>query len=177
MIQKKVCMVGCFAVGKTSLVSRFANGVFSEKYLTTLGVKIDRKQLQLDGRDVTLILWDLAGEDEFMRVRASYLRGSAAYILVIDGTRKSTLEGAIELQQRISREVGDIPFIIVLNKSDMSAEWDLDANDLKQMTSRGWDAVTASARTGEGVQQAFELVARRALGKDSEANATRGARD
>ncbi|MFN6951418.1 MAG: Rab family GTPase, partial [Albidovulum sp.] len=86
MIQKKICLLGAFAVGKTSLVARFVRSTFSDKYLTTVGVKIDRKDLDLPGTPVTLMLWDLAGEDEFNTVQMSYLRGSAGLLIVADGT-------------------------------------------------------------------------------------------
>jgi len=67
VIQKKICMLGSFSVGKTSLVSRFVSTVFSDKYLTTVGVKIDKKALTVGGEDVTLMLWDIYGEDDFRR--------------------------------------------------------------------------------------------------------------
>ena len=69
MIQKKICMLGGFAVGKTSLVARYVTSMFSEKYLTTVGVKIDKKQVAVDGRDVTLMLWDIYGQDDFQDVQ------------------------------------------------------------------------------------------------------------
>lgn len=96
--QKKVCMLGAFSVGKTSLVKRFVQSIFSETYLTTVGVKIDKKNVVLSDRIVTLILWDLAGEDDIASLRMSYLRGSAGYVLVADGTRPSTLEIALSLR-------------------------------------------------------------------------------
>jgi GTPase SAR1 family protein len=64
VLQKKICMLGGFSVGKTSLVKRFVASVFSEAYLTTVGVKIDKKTVHLGERAVNLILWDLAGEDD-----------------------------------------------------------------------------------------------------------------
>ena len=88
-IQKKICMLGAFSVGKTSLVKRYVASVFSETYLTTVGVKIDKKTVDLAGRVVNLILWDLAGEDDIASLRMSYLRGSAGYVLVADGTRRT----------------------------------------------------------------------------------------
>jgi len=97
MIQKKVCLLGAFATGKTSLVARFVRSVFSEKYLTTVGVMIERKTLTLDRTDLNLIIWDLHGEDEFQKVRASYLRGTAGIIFVVDGTRRETLARAEQL--------------------------------------------------------------------------------
>src|SRR4051812_29872267 len=85
MIQKKVCMIGTTAVGKTSLVARFVHSIFSDKYLTTVGVKIDKKVVAPDGTEVTLIIWDLAGDDDFQRLQTSYLRGTGGYLLVADG--------------------------------------------------------------------------------------------
>ena len=100
MIQKKICMLGGFAVGKTSLVARYVTSMFSEKYLTTVGVKIDKKQVAVDGRDVTLMLWDIYGQDDFQDVQTSQLRGMSGYLLVVDGTRRATLETARETASR-----------------------------------------------------------------------------
>src|SRR5512136_1223995 len=103
MIQKKICMVGPASVGKTSLVARYVHSLFSEKYLSTVGVKIDKKALQVDGTDVTLLVWDLAGDDDFQRLNLTYLRGAAAYLLVADGSRRVTLDRAVEIQGRVAR--------------------------------------------------------------------------
>ena len=105
MIQKKVCMLGAFAVGKTSLVARYVHSIFSDKYLTTIGVKIDKKPVSLLRGEMELILWDIYGEDEFQKVRMSYLQGASAYLLVADGTRRATLEVAASLQR--AAEAGD----------------------------------------------------------------------
>ncbi len=104
-LQKKICMLGGFSVGKTSLVKRFVESVFSETYLTTVGVKIDKKTVDLSDRIVNLILWDLAGEDDISSLRMSYLRGSAGYVLVADGTRPSTLEVALSLRRRVEADL------------------------------------------------------------------------
>ena len=82
MIQKKVCMIGSFAVGKTSLVAQFVHSIYREQYLTTVGVKIDKKLVRVGDADVSLILWDLHGEDEFQKIRTAYLRGSSGFIFV-----------------------------------------------------------------------------------------------
>ena len=79
-------MLGGFSVGKTSLIKRFVESVFSEKYLTTVGVKIDKKTVDVQGRSVNLILWDIAGEDDTATIRMSYLRGCSGYLRVADGT-------------------------------------------------------------------------------------------
>ncbi|MEO0374807.1 MAG: Rab family GTPase, partial [Cyanobacteria bacterium P01_A01_bin.17] len=134
MLQKKICMIGAFATGKTSLVSRFVRGIYSDKYQTTVGVKIDKKTMQIGEQTVNLILWDIHGEDEFQEIRMSYLRGSSGYILVVDGTRSETLDKAISLQAEIKKEIGDVPIIMMLNKSDLTSEWELDEQTIEQLS-------------------------------------------
>ena len=160
MIQKKICMLGAFAVGKTSLVKQYVSGIFSEKYHTTVGVKIDKKVLEIDGQEVTLILWDLHGEDEFQKIRASYLRGSSGYLLVVDGTRKKTL-GVVEELQRMAQEVlGDVPFVVLINKADLSNQWEVGKEAVESLESRGWSVFEGSAKTGEGVEAAFSTLSK-----------------
>ena len=105
-------MLGAYAVGKTSLVRHYVFSIFSGKYQATIGVKIDKKQLQIDDQVVDLILWDLAGEDESFNVRSSYLRGSAGTVLVADGTRGETLDVVFDLKQKLDAEVGEVPVVL-----------------------------------------------------------------
>ena len=156
-------MLGAFAVGKTSLVAQFVRSMFSEKYQTTVGVKIDKKSLKVGADDVNMMLWDLHGEDEFQKIRSSYLRGTSGYLLVADGTRAETLDLAIGIQQTVQQEVGDIPFILVLNKSDLATQWALEQNTLDNLTAKRWEIIKSSAKTGEGVEEAFLSLAQRML--------------
>jgi small GTP-binding protein len=154
-VQKKICMLGAFAVGKTSLVKRYVSSVFSETYLTTVGVKIDKKTEQLAGKVINLILWDLAGEDDIASLRMSYLRGSAGYVLVADGTRRATLDVAVSLRARVDAEVGVLPFVLLLNKSDLVDQWAITDTDIAGLRNDGWWVQPSSARTGAGVEEAF----------------------
>jgi small GTP-binding protein len=163
MIQKKICMLGGFAVGKTSLVARFVSSIFSDKYLSTVGVKIDKKELSVDGKDVTLMLWDIYGQDEFQTVQMSYLRGMSGYLLVVDGTRIATLDTARELQLKAAQVAGTAPFILLLNKLDLAPQWEVDEKALFKLADQGWRIVRTSAKTGEGVQHAFETLTRAML--------------
>lgn len=163
MIQKKICMLGAFAVGKTSLVRRFVESIFSEKYHTTIGVKIDRKRVQIDAHDVNLVVWDIYGEDELQKIRLSYLRGASGYFLVADGTRRLTLETARALQHSVQAELGRVPFLLVLNKVDLRTEWEIEDSVLEEYTELGWQIVTTSAKTGVGVEDAFLTLARNML--------------
>jgi small GTP-binding protein len=162
--QRKICMLGAFAVGKTSLVRRYVDSIFSETYLTTVGVKIDKRVVTVDDEPLTLILWDLAGEDDVSAVRTSYLRGAAGCFLVVDGTRAKTLEVARSIQERAEAEIGPVPFMALLNKHDLRAEWEISDQDVDDLARAGWVVQPTSARTGDGVEAAFQALAERLRG-------------
>ena len=157
-------MVGAFAVGKTSLVKRFVKGVFDERYLTTVGVKIDRKEVEVKGRQVNIMLWDLAGEDAMAGVRLDYLRGASGYLLVLDGTRPETLDTAISLRERIQDQIGALPYAMAVNKIDLVDEWRIDEARLDAEVQAGANLVRTSALTGDGVEAMFVHLARAMLG-------------
>ena len=161
MLQKKICMLGGFSVGKTTLVKRYVESVFSETYLTTVGVKIDKKVVSLPDRTVNLILWDMAGEDDVATVRMSYLRGLAGYVVVADGTRPSTLDVALSLRERVEADHGRIPFTLLVNKHDLLEQWVISDAELSSLARNGWSVRTTSARNGEGVEDAFTELADR----------------
>ncbi len=158
-LQKKICMLGAFAVGKTSLVRRYVDSIFSEAYLTTVGVKVDKKTLELGGDSVNLILWDIAGEDDVSTVRMSYVRGAAGYFLVVDGTRAETMEVARSIHGRVVAELGPLPFLLLLNKHDLRDEWAITDEQIEALQAGGWIVRRTSARKGEGVEAAFRELA------------------
>lgn len=165
MIRKKICLLGAFAVGKTSLVARFVKSIYSDQYITTVGVKVDKKTVKVGDREITLIVWDVAGEDEFQKVQMSYLSGASGYLLVADGTRGNTLETARMLEQRVTETVGALPFIFIINKSDLASGWEIDDQAMAECESQGWTVVKASAKTGEGVEEAFAQLAEKMFRK------------
>jgi small GTP-binding protein len=160
MIQKaKVCLVGATAVGKSSLVARFVRSIFSDQYRTTIGVKIETRRVERPLGTIELVIWDLSGEDEFQNVQPNYLRGASGYLLVIDGTRRETKAVASMLQDRLVNAIGRVPFLVVLNKVDQVAGWELEAREIDEMTNKGWHLARASAKTGVGVKEAFDELA------------------
>lgn len=159
MIQKKICMLGAFAVGKTSLVQRFVQSIYSDKYHTTVGVKIDKKQVVANGQDVNLLLWDIQGEDGIEKLRSSYLRGAAGYLLVIDSTRRETLDIAYMMQKHAQETLGFVPFVVVINKTDLVDQWEIEEVALEYMKSQGWIVYKTSAKTGQAVEDAFLTLA------------------
>jgi small GTP-binding protein len=155
MIQKKICLIGTSGVGKTSLVAKFVHSMFSDKYLTTVGVKIDKKTVSVDGAEVMLMIWDLAGDDDYQRLQTSYLRGTSGYLLVADGTRQITLDQAIEIQRRVVEAAGPLPFLLALNKADLVSQWEIDEARTDDLAARGCKSFKTSAKDGSGVEEAF----------------------
>jgi hypothetical protein len=153
-------MIGTSGVGKTSLVAKFVHSMFSDKYLTTVGVKIDKKNVSLEGEEVMLMIWDLAGDDDYQRLQTSYLRGTSGYLLVADGTRRVTLDQAIEIQSRVAETVGALPFLLALNKADLAAQWEIDEARMAELKARDWKFFKTSAKEGAGVEEAFVELAR-----------------
>ena len=163
MIQKKICMVGVHGTGKTCLVQQFVHSIFSVKYLSTVGVKIDRKEVRAGDTDVTLMLWDLEGRDGTRDISASYLRGAHGVILVADGTRKDTVDQLADLRRIVNDTVGAVPSIVALNKIDLADEWKLSPSDESAAGGSDVHRVRTSAKTGEGVESAFQWLAEATL--------------
>ncbi|MEY3219228.1 MAG: hypothetical protein RIT27_585 [Pseudomonadota bacterium] len=159
VIQKKICMIGDFSVGKTSLVARYVRQSFSDKYLTTVGVKIDTKSVTLpDQREAKLVLWDIAGADRLTSASMSYLRGAAGYLLVIDGTRRPTWDAALQLRQEVTKQIGEKPYILLLNKADLVEQWEINEDLISSERENGASILKTSAKLGSGVEDAFTLL-------------------
>ncbi len=161
MIQKKVCMLGTFAVGKTSLVRRFVESIYSDKYHTTVGVKIDKKVVKIDESELMLVLWDIEGSETENEMRMSYLRGAAGYLLVADGTRQDTVYKAVALQERVTETIGPVPFLLLMNKADLTDEWSITERETAALHDKGWEVIQTSAKSGFGVENAFQSLAKR----------------
>ncbi len=159
-------MIGDFSVGKSSLTSRFVKNIFSEKYFSTVGVKVDSKELKLDGGSLLkLMIWDVAGKDAFTTLDDNYLRGTSGYLLVADGTRSQTIDTAFKLQEHMQNKFGEIPFCMLINKCDLRSggEWQCSAEVLDSIKVKGWDLFETSAKTGDCVEEAFSTLGQKLL--------------
>lgn len=157
-VTRKLCLIGDFGVGKTSLVNRYVREVFDDRYLTTVGVKIDTKLVPVGDVTVKLVIWDIAGTEEANAVYRSYLRGMAGFLLVADGTRGYTLENALKLKQSITEQMGELPWVGLLNKADLEDEWEVSADHPALLENPDlW--LKTSACTSDNVQEAFERLA------------------
>jgi small GTP-binding protein len=157
----KLCMLGDFGVGKTSLVARFVHSTFSDKYLTTIGVKVDTKEVALDGRGVCkLVIWDIAGRSHLDALNMTYLRGASALLLVADGTRERSLNTALDLLMQSRTLLPEASVVLAVNKLDLVERWEVAPAALAELR-RSLPVHETSARSGEGVEAAFADIATR----------------
>ena len=159
-ISKKICLLGDFAVGKTSLVRRFVYALFDDKYISTIGVKVSRKTVVLPSEEevveLTLMLWDLAGSEAFSRMRASYMRGAVGAVLVCDVTRPETLESLLTYAEDLRRVNPEAQFVFAGNKSDLEDEQVLMLEDIERLAAGlGAPCFLTSAKTGQDVEALF----------------------
>ncbi len=164
MINKKICMIGGYAVGKTSLVRKYVESIYSDDYITTVGVKIDQRTETVDGREVRLMIWDIAGRDEFQVVQKSYLQGTAGFLYVADGTRLETLDAVqAEMTEIATLHPRGAPAVLAVNKHDLINEWEIDDASLAPFREQGVRIVYTSAKDGLNVEQAFASLAEQTL--------------
>lgn len=169
-ITKKICLIGDFAVGKTSLIRRYVDRQFSDKYLSTVGVKISRKELSVDLGTVKepiqlkLVIWDLEGQTKFAAITPGYLQGAGGAIIVGAMDRQDTLENLTHHVQLFQSVNPQGPIIIALNKADLLTPEQQQAiaeHPLVSIQAHRWQLT--SAKTGNGVDQLFESLARELL--------------
>jgi small GTP-binding protein len=161
IIQKKICLLGDFGVGKTSLVQRFVEGRFDDKYLSTVGVKISRKTLTRPYGDMNMLVWDLAGSNGFESSGASYMQGAAGALIVCDLTRRDTLIAFENYARQVRTINPDIQLAFVCNKADLTHTRDISdidmLTDLSSLCEKNF--FLTSAKTGEQVEDAFSYLA------------------
>ncbi len=158
MISKKICMLGAFSTGKTSLVEKFVHSIFTDKYLSTVGVKISKKAININDQDVTLVLWDMEGQDLYANINMAFLRGAMGYFIVVDGLRKETCHFALELYESTRQQTGNIPCYFLLNKADLHDDWEITPAMIEELNAKGIKTLMTSAKTGMGVEEAFTML-------------------
>ncbi len=157
MLSRKVILTGSFGVGKTSLFSRFISNTFSDRYITTIGVKVDKKSLEIDGQEISILLWDIAGEVTQNKVPNSYFLGASAIIYVFDLNRPSTYKNIKIDIDYLNKILPSITILIVGNKKDL-----LDTEKIKTIEEDVGHPIDlyTSAKTGENVDNLFETIGR-----------------
>ncbi len=164
LVKLKVCMAGEAMVGKTSLIRRFVLQEYEDRYTATLGTKITKKGMSArdprtgDRVDVSLILWDIMGTPTLRDLlKEAYYHGAQGVLGVADLTRKETLRELDAWYRSIQTVAGSIPTYVVVNKADLEGQAQLEEGAIDTFcTGRGWRWSYASAKTGKGVEEAFE---------------------
>ncbi|MEA5468736.1 Rab family GTPase [Spirulina sp. 06S082] len=166
VISKKMCMLGDFGVGKTSLIRRFVERQFSDRYLSTVGVKISRKTVHLKDvqtekeQELKLLIWDIEGHTKFKSISPAYLQGSSGVLVVADLTRQETID---HLGDRIQeyREINPHGQVaIALNKSDLLEEEEvLEMKNKLSLPDGILGIYNTSAKTGNNVDTIFQELA------------------
>ena len=169
IISQKICLIGDFAVGKTSLVRRFIEDKFSDRYLTTIGVKVSRKSVVVkSSQQVNLLVWDIEGQTKQKSISTTYLQGARGAIIVGDLTRNETLKHLSNHLQLFSEVNPQGKIIIALNKSDLITVEKL--NKLIELYNcdryeQVLNTYTTSAKTGQYVNTMFDKLATRIIEK------------
>lgn len=156
MTNRKVVLTGNFGVGKTSLFNRFINNTFSDKYLTTIGVKVNKKTVDVNGRQVNLLIWDIAGEVDQDKVPVSYFLGTSAILYVYDLTRPLTYARVMEDLQYLKKISPTTVIKLVGNKTDLVPKELLEQRLVEMEFQTDW---LTSAKTGENVEELFLSIA------------------
>ncbi len=166
MLKAKICLIGEAAVGKTSLVRRYVEDSFDDRYISTLGSKVSLKKIWLTSRrdpaknvEVQLSIWDLIGERSYLdTLHQEYLKGAQGIVAVCDVTRYSTFEALDQWISAAFRIAGQVPLAIVVNKVDLKGEIMClyDEHEPQEKAEKyGGFALWASAKTGENVNPIF----------------------
>jgi small GTP-binding protein len=166
VLKAKICLIGEAAVGKTSLIRRYVEDSFDDRYISTLGSKVSLKKIWLTSRsdptkntEVQLSLWDLLGERSYLdTLHQEYLKGAQGLIAVCDVTRYSTFEALDQWIPAAFRIAGQVPLAVVVNKTDLKDQVMClyDEHEPQEKAERyGGFALWASAKTGENVNPIF----------------------
>jgi small GTP-binding protein len=160
---KKICIIGEAAVGKTSLIRRFVLDKFDDRYIATIGTKTSAKEVQVSlGEEVTYIkfqIWDILGLRSFSSIQKNAYKGADGAFIVVDITRKGTINTLDRWLYSLYKEAGEIPVVVLGNKVDLDP--DFHKSEITQLvTDYGFPCFLSSARTGENVNKAFSKLGR-----------------
>jgi small GTP-binding protein len=179
LMKAKICLVGEHAVGKTSLIRRFVLDEFDDRYITTLGAKVSKKEFDISTENMSpvsmdMTIWDIMGSKGFRELlREAYFHGAQGILAVCDVTREETLGDLDAWVESVFRTVGDIPVVFAINKMDLKHKAMFGEDEVKQAT-EAFDApyFFTSAKKGENVDQAFQILSKAVFEKTSGMKAT-----
>ncbi len=162
-VKYKICLVGDEAVGKTSLIRRFVYSAYEDKYIRTILTSVSKKEIKFPGAgyNMTLLIWDIMGRKDFLSLfKESYFMNAKGIIAVFDTTRRGTMHSLDLWISSIGKKIGDIPTIILANKSDLHEQNSVtDGEIIKAAEGQAFRWLRTSAKTGENVERGFRELA------------------
>lgn len=164
-VKAKICLVGDVAVGKTSLIKRFVQDNFEDRYIATVGTKVTKKTVDVMWKGVPatldMMVWDIMGEKGFRALlRDAYFEGAQGVLAVCDLTRKETFYDLNNWVTMVRKQVGNVPIIFLGNKADLLERLVVSEEELTNIGQiHGATTFQASAKSGQGVNEAFRALA------------------
>ena len=166
-VKVKVCLVGGGGVGKTSLIRRYVNDMFDDKYIATIGTKVTKKEITIKDQTgseikMDMMIWDIMGQKGFKQLlQDAYFYGTKGVIAVSDITRKDTLEDLTEWLESVNEVAGEVPAVFLANKCDLEDQAQFNMKDLEKTASEHTTLYPylTSAKTGQNVQSVFQTLA------------------
>ncbi len=169
-VMKKICMLGDPAVGKSSLVGRFVFSIFDDKYVETIGAKVTKRTMDIEHTStkrryrLKLMIWDIAGQKTLDFIKPTYYRDAEGALIVADCTRSETLDNVGRWGQSIRDVCGNIPLVVLVNKSDLLEHAQFTAEDAASAAAKvDAPSFMTSAKSGENVENAFSALGRRLI--------------
>lgn len=163
-LKYKIILAGEGAVGKTTLINRFVTGSFSTDYKATIGVAIFSKLLEIDGAEVSLQIWDIAGQTLFRNLRTRFFQNAKGALLVYDLTVPSTLANLHKWISDIKNVTDEIPFVLIGNKVDLTELKSITTDEIDKFLKEHQRDISThfltSALSGENVEKAFHEISR-----------------
>ena len=161
LVRYKLILFGDVAVGKTSLVERFVNEKFELNYISTLGYNVYEKRIPYKEYIISLMIYDIGGQEEFTMLRKKYAEGASTALIVFDVTNEKSYNNIEKWTQELYRHAGPLPYIIIGNKIDLEEKRVIDSYmGAKFSTSLGAvDYIETSAKSGDNVETAFQHLA------------------
>ena len=157
----KVLLIGNSGVGKSSILSRYADNYFEEQNMPTIGVDFKINQTEIDGKVVKLQIWDTAGQCRFKTITQSYYRGSHGIIVVFDVTDRESFSGVQRWMQQVEENCQNVSCILVGNKSDLTSKRAVTFDEGQELADHFMIRyVETSAKESKNVDSAFTMMTR-----------------
>ena len=161
----KILVLGDGGSGKTTLLHRYVNREFIDTTTMTIGVEFFTKQLTIDSTNVSLILWDITGQDRFRHMIAKYMSGASGALILFDMTNMASFDSIGKWMKVVHKFYENLPIILVAAKCDLE-EFSTVNDKIVQKAKEKYkitDFIKTSSKTGLNVDLAFEKIAQHAI--------------